>query len=143
MEDLTPKKTTIIDDKSNIVIKKVYKTLEGGRALDLTQWYKDKGQGAPVPAGWLIAKTNNKSKTFVPCPLSGSNFSLPSNGKAVGVLMDTITAPRQAAAIMTAGVVNPKACEHEWTATDKNLIKDAGLLITFETDEDEFPNQPA
>lgn len=141
MEDLTPKKTTIIDDKSNIVIKKVYKTLEGGRALDLTQWYSDHGQDAPVPAGWLIVAT--KSKTFVPCPLSGINFAVPQDGKAVGVLMDTITAPRQAAAIMTAGVVNPKACVHKWTATDKDLVKTAGLLITFETDEDEFPNSPA
>lgn len=137
MEDLTPKKTIIIDDKSNIVIKKVYKTLEGGRALDLTQWYATNGEGAPVPAGWLIAAT--KSKTFVPCPLSGSNFAVPQDGKVVGVMMDTITAPRQAAAIMTAGVVNPNACKHKWTAADKTLVKNAGLLITFETDEDEFP----
>lgn len=137
MEDLTPKKTIIIDDKSNIVIKKVYKTLEGGRALDLTQWYATNGEGAPVPAGWLIVAT--KSKTFVPCPLSGSNFAVPDNAAPVGVLMDTITAPRQVAAIMTAGVVNPKACEHEWTATDKILVQPAGLFITFETDEDEFP----
>ena len=138
MEDLTPKKTIIIDDISNIVIKKVYKTLEGGRALDLTQWYATNGEGAPVPAGWLIVAT--KSKTFVPCPLSGSNFAVPQDGEVVGVMMDTITAPRQAAAIMTAGVVNPKTCKHEWTVTDKALVKTAGLLITFETDEDKFPS---
>lgn len=141
MEDLTPKKTVIVTGNDNIVIKKVFKTLEGGRALDLTQWYKDQGQDTPVHAGWLIVAT--KSKTFVPCPLSGSNFAVPQDGKAVGVMMDTITAPRQAAAIMTAGVVNPKACEHEWTVTDKALVKTAGLLITFETDEDEFPTGPA
>lgn len=137
MEDLTPKKTVIVDGNDNIVIKKVFKTLEGGRALDLTQWYKDQGQDTPVHAGWLIVAT--KSKTFVPCPLSGSNFAVPQDGKAVGVMMDTITAPRQAATIMTAGVVNPKACVHEWTDTDKALVKAAGLLITFETDEDKFP----
>lgn len=137
MEDLTPKRTVIVDSNDNIVIKKVFKTLEGGRALDLTQWYATNGEGAPVPVGWLIVAT--KSKKFVPCPLSGSNFAVPEGGEVVGVMMDTITAPRQAAAIMTAGVVNPKTCKHEWTVTDKALVETAGLLITFKTDEDKFP----
>ena len=134
MEDLTPKKTVIVDSNDNIVIKKVFKTLEGGRALDLTQWYATNGEGAPVPAGWLIVM--NESKKFVPCPIKSNAFDLSTTTVTpVGVLMDTITAPRQAAAIMTQGVVNPAIMKY-YTKTVVEGLHEKGLLITFEADSD-------
>lgn len=124
-------KKTVIGGDDSIIIKKCFKTIEGGRTLDVSNAAYD---GVEVlKASTPIFKTANG--VYFPAIVSGDEtkqYAAPSGleGTCVGVLSVSVEKGKAAASIMTIGVVNPKVLNIAYTG----ITLPTG--ITFESDED-------
>lgn len=126
-ENLTAKKTVIGGDDS-IVVKKYIAGYEGGRTLDLTAWGADK----PVKCGHVILQ--KKDGTFVPAPIKGETYeALTADYHVAGILYGNVTPPRQAASIMTWGIVNKALLPYKLTEEMVTALPH----VSFVSDADE------
>lgn len=115
MENLTTKKTVIGGDDSAVIKKYIY-GYEGGRCLEM-------GDNTVVKSGTVILRTYDGK--FKPAPVSGTTYNYKSsdkNEKVAGILYGTVTSPRQAASIMTWGIVNSKLLPYPLTADIKAAL---------------------
>ena len=126
MENLTKTKKVIGGDDSAVIKKYIY-GYEGGRCLEMDE-------NSVVRSGTVILRTYDGK--FKPAPVTGNVYNYKStdkNEKVAGILYGAVTSPRQAASIMTWGVVNSKLLPYPLTAD----IKAALPYIDEMSDEDE------
>lgn len=118
-EDLTANKIVISGDDS-IVVKKFIKGIEGGRTLKLDEWTED-----VVKCGHVIVKTTEGD--FIPAPVSGKAYQSLGTNVVVGVLYGNVVKPRQAASIMTWGIVNKELLPYPFTEEIAAALPHIGL----------------
>lgn len=104
MVELLNKQEQFSAGNDSIVIRKFLNGVEGGRALDITE-YKTMAGTSVVPAGTIIVA---KDKVYKPLALASATAygTLQESHEYVGVTVATIDASREGAGIMTAGSVN-------------------------------------
>lgn len=132
MIDLTKESEQILTGNDNIVIRKYIDGIEGGRALDITEYVTATGTSV-VKAGHVII---TKEGEYKPMPVSGDAYStLPEGWKYAGILVATINAKKDGAAILTNGTVNKNDKVMPYSITSiLTALKVALPLISFMED---------
>jgi hypothetical protein len=129
IKDVNIQRDTILFGNDSIVIRKYIAGIQGGRALDTTDWAEDS-----VKSSHVIIK--NKEGNYAPMPVADGKYAaLPEGAAYAGVLYRSIATKDAQASIMTHGVVNPEAMPYPI-----DDIKEAFLAavphISFESDEE-------
>jgi hypothetical protein len=117
-------------EKDNVVIRKVFATVIGGKALDVTGFTP-----LVINAGHPII-LDTATKEYKPMPLNGgatAYATLPTGHTYAGVLIASILTKKASAAILTQGVINPAAAPYDF-ATVAAAIKTAMPLIGQQAD---------
>lgn len=158
MLDLVKPHESILTGNDNIVIRKYIDGIEGGRDLDITA-FKAVAGSSILHAGHVIIKTvSNGVTTYKPMPVKvktttegGSTVnvtdadgkpvleydSLPENHSYAGILVASIDAATNGAAIMTRGKVNKSDSVMPYSITGiLTALKAALPLIEFMEDAD-------
>lgn len=97
----------VVTGVDNIVIRQIISTIEGGRALDITD-YKTAVGNTIVSSGCVIIRKNG---TYKPMPIRKVEDklvyeALPEGWEYAGILIASIDGAREGAGILTAGMVN-------------------------------------
>lgn len=117
-------------EKDNVVIRKVFATVPGGKALDVTGF-------APlvINAGHPII-LETATKEYKPMPVNAGATAyeaLPADHVYAGVLIASILTKKPSAAILTQGVINPVAAPYNFSAI-ADAVKAAMPLIGQQAD---------
>jgi len=117
-------------EKDNVVIRKVFATIPGGKALDITGF-------APlvINAGHPII-FETATKEYKPMPVNAgatAYAALPNGHVYAGVLIASILTKKPSAAILTQGVINPAAAPYNFSAI-ADAVKAAMPLIGQQAD---------
>ncbi|MCX3266547.1 hypothetical protein [Pedobacter agri] len=128
--NLTDDGVQVNTEKDNVAIRKVFATVPGGKALDVTGF-------APlvINAGHPII-FETATKEYKPLPVNAGQTayaSLPTGHVYAGVLIASILTKKASAAILTQGVINPEACPYDF-ATVAAAVKTAMPLIGQQAD---------
>lgn len=97
----------VITGNDNIVIRQINSTIEGGRALDVTDFKAVSGTSV-VNAGTVIIRANGKYKPMPVVMNEGvlGYGTLPEGYEYAGILIASINGEYEGAGILTDGVVN-------------------------------------
>lgn len=121
LADLTKEQAKINDGKSAIVVTRNVADIPGGRTLNVTGVTAD-----TIPAGTVII---NDGTDFKPLGITeGAWASIPSNSKAVGILVATILTSDPRAAILTMGQVNAAAMPAPVTTAIKTALPQINFI---------------
>ncbi len=135
MIDLTSNTEQLLTGNDSIVIRKYIDGIEGGRALDLTEYLKVAGTSSVLQAGHVII---TKDGAYRPMPLATGATAydtLPVGWAYAGILAASINASRDGAAIMTRGKVNASAAAQPYDlASILTDLKAALPLVEFVED---------
>lgn len=118
----------VITSNDTVVVKRVFETIAGGRALDTTGY-------APtvIPGGHAIIK-ETATGTYKPMPVSaGAYAALPSGHEYAGFQNGSVLTSKPEGAIIVRGTINPAASVYDISAILDD-IKAALPLIRFEED---------
>lgn len=133
--ELTNTTEQILTGNDGVVIRKYIDGIEGGRALDLTDYLAVTGASPVLQAGHVIIA---KDGTYKPMPLATgatAYTTLPTGYSYVGILAHTINAKRDGAAILTRGKVNKADSVQPFSYTSiLTALKAALPLVQFVED---------
>ena len=117
IQDLTPKKETIVFGHDSVVVPKYISGIAGGRTLDMDKYPLD-----TVQAGQVIV-FNKTSNSYKPLKLKtedeGASYNYDTKDEQdvyVGILYRTVAKDNPAASIMTHGQINVAALPYELPA---------------------------
>ncbi len=116
--DLVKQRETISTDNDNIIIVDCFESVRGGRTLDVSGF-----PNKVIVAGHPIVKEGDEYK---PMAVDGSN-----GGKAVGVLVSSVSVEKPMAAIMVRGTVNTEAFKETSGIEIPESVKTKLNLINF------------
>lgn len=109
--NLTDDGVQVNTELDNVVIRKVFATVPGGKALLVTGF-------APlvINAGHpIIFETATKEYKPMPMNVAGTAYAaLPAGHEYVGILSASILTKKASAAILTQGVINPEAAPYNF-----------------------------
>lgn len=135
MIDLTKDNEQLLTGNDSIVIRKYIDGIEGGRALDLTDYLKVSGASSVLQAGHVII---TKDGEYKPLPLAtgaAAYDALPDGWSYAGILAASINAQRDGAAILTRGKVNASDAAQPFSyASILTALKAALPLVEFVED---------
>lgn len=114
MEDFTSKKTQIVSGAP--VIKKVFRMREGGVVIDNFSQKVGSGteESTMIYPGTLIGLKSDNSISAYPIDTSGSYDLSDKDYIPLGFTTDFVTTEKPQAALMTWGIINPKAYKEEF-----------------------------
>lgn len=125
--NLTKDFIEVLTGKDGIIIRKHLAGIEGGRALDLTDYTAE-----VIPAGLpIITKTTGDTTTYRPLPPADADstytFTLPEGFSYAGIAAATIRT-NQMCPIMIAGVVGEKALIDSLTSLFPSALENPNTL---------------
>lgn len=152
MEDFTSKKTQIVSGAP--IIKKVFRMREGGVVID--NFSQKVGSGTEVRTvicqGTLIGLKSDNSISAYPIS-TGGHYDLSNKDYIpLGFTTDYVTPEKPQAALMTWGIINPKAYKEEFgkdfpmpfalaidegtaeVAMFNSILMSYGIVVTLESD---------
>lgn len=152
MEDFTSKKTQIVSGAP--IIKKVFRMREGGVVID--NFEQKVGSGTEkrtmIYPGTLIGLKSDNSISAYPIDIDGIYALNDKDYIPLGFTTDFVTPEKPQAALMTWGIINPKAYKEEFgenfqmppiysigevavsVAQGYALLMSYGIVVTLESD---------
>lgn len=116
--------------KDNVAIRKVFATVPGGKALEVTGFAPEVINAAHP----IIMETATKEYKPMPVNVGATAYAtLPAGHVYAGALIASILTKKASAAIMTQGVINPEAAPYDF-ATIADAFKIAMPLIGQQAD---------